>query len=75
MSEQSLWIVVSEKGIAAFKDLETAVNQFENLAIFVVGGSEIVNLTYSPKSKDAQWKIESVALKDIAQEMLKKMEK
>jgi len=75
MSEQSLWIVVSEEGIAAFNDLETAVDQFKNLAKFVVSGSEIVCLTYSPTSKEAQWKIESVPLKDIAQKILEKMEK
>jgi len=74
MSEKSLWIVVSEGNIAAHNDLEAAVGQFDNLAKFVVSGSEIVCLTYSPKSKEAQWKIESVPLKDIAQKMLEKME-
>jgi len=75
MSEQSLWIVVSEKRISAYNDLESAVDQFDNLATFVVSGSEIVCLTYSPKSKESQWKIEAVPLKDIAQKMLEKMEK
>lgn len=73
MADQSLWIVVSEKGLAAYSDLDSAVSLFENLSQFVVSGSEIVSLTYSSKSKESQWKIEAVPLKDIAEKMLKRM--
>ena len=73
MSEQSLWIVVSGGKIEALKNLKTAVGQFENLSQFVMSESEIVCLTYVRGSKEAEWKIETVPLKDIAEKILEIM--
>jgi len=75
MSEQKLWIVVSEGTIGAFKSLKDAIARFDNLATFVASESQITCLTYNPKEKEAIWQIEQVPLKDIAEKMLEKMKK
>ena len=72
MVVQNLWIVVSNEPIEAFQSLDGAVNKFDNLADFVVTEAKIARLDYDPSSKDAQWKIEEVPLKEIAQKMMEK---
>lgn len=79
MSEQKLWIAVSEKTIEAFNSLEDAVGKFDNLATFVATDGQIVCLTYNSEGKpnpteeeSAIWSIEQVPLKDIAKEMLER---
>ena len=82
MSEQKLWIVVSEGTIEAFNTLKDAVTKFDNLAVFVASESQITCLTYNPEGKpnpvegeEPIWRIEQVPLKDIAEKMLEKMRK
>jgi len=75
MSEQKLWIVVSEGTIDAYKNLKDAIAKFDNLATFVATESQVTCLTYNPKGKEAIWQIEQVPLKDIAEKMLEKMKK
>jgi hypothetical protein len=72
MTAQNLWIVVSNKPIEAFQSLDSAVDRFDNLSDYVVNDAKIVRLDYDPKSKDVQWKIEEVPLKEIAKKMMEK---
>ena len=81
MNDKTLWIVVNGENITSYKDLKTAVEQFDNLSQFVVSNSKIVCLTYNPVGKAQPnedespiWSIEEVALSDIAEKMLEKME-
>ena len=70
VKSQKLWIVIKDT-LSAYPTLKEAVDQFEDLAIFVTSKAKLIELSYNPQSKE-QWTLSSLTIEEIAQAMMAK---